>query len=59
MERTPARPWSGDGVIDGAPIRDAMLKCFDEQIDSMEQQPDFKRDQRVALVETLDTSYGT
>lgn len=54
MELTPARPWSGNGVVDGGPIRDAMLRCFDEQIDEMDPKPDFKRDQRAALVSTLD-----
>lgn len=54
MERTPSRPWADGGVVDGAPIRDAMLRCYDEQIDSMAPDPDFKVDQRAALVTTLD-----
>jgi hypothetical protein len=55
MEMTSSRPWAGDGVIDGGPIRDAMLRCFDEQIDGMEPDADFKREHREALVQTLHT----
>jgi hypothetical protein len=55
MQRTPSRPWSGDGIVHGGPIRDAMIRCFDEQIDGMDPDPDFKRDQRASLVATLDT----
>lgn len=58
MERTPTRPWSGNDVIDGAPIREAMLRCYDEQIDGMSPDLDFKVDQRAALVATLDTFVG-
>jgi hypothetical protein len=56
MAITPSRPWdsSADKAVDGGPIRDAMLACYDEQIDSMEPKADFKRDQRAALVTTLD-----
>ncbi|MBP6629396.1 MAG: DUF4259 domain-containing protein [Kofleriaceae bacterium] len=55
MERTPSRPWGGDAVVDGAPIRAAMLACFDEQIDSLGPAPGFAAEQRAALVQTLDT----
>jgi hypothetical protein len=58
MKLTPSRPWSGDGVVDGEPIREAMLRCYDEQIDGMDPQPGFKRDQRAALVEVLDEFVG-
>jgi hypothetical protein len=54
MERTSARPWSGGAVVDGGAIRQALLRCFDEQIDELEPDEGYKRDQRAALVETLD-----
>lgn len=54
MERTPSRPWIEDGPVDAAPIREAMLACYDSQIDGMEPQGTFKVDQRAALVAALD-----
>jgi hypothetical protein len=56
MEATPSRPWDAAAKreVDPAPICAAMLTCFDEQIDSMEPDADFRRDQRSALVATLD-----
>ena len=30
MERTPTRPWSGDGMVDGGSIREAMVGCYDD-----------------------------
>jgi hypothetical protein len=50
MERTPVRPWVGDQAVDGAPIRAALLECFD----ALTPDPDFKRNQRAALVKPLD-----
>jgi hypothetical protein len=35
-----------------------MLRCYDEQIDGLDPQPGFKRDQRAALVEVLDEFVG-
>jgi hypothetical protein len=55
MDLTPSRPWSGDNPVGGAPIREAMLSCYDEQIDDMDPDPEFKTDQRTALVAALDT----
>ena len=54
MARTPSRPWARGGTVKGAPIREAMLRCFDEQIDSMGPDEDYKREQRAALVAELD-----
>lgn len=54
MATTPSRPWVDGGVLDGEPIRAAMLKCFDEQIAGMEPAEGFERDQRASLVATLD-----
>jgi hypothetical protein len=54
MGVTPSRPWRDGGVVDGAPIRAAMLRCFDEQIDDLDPDPEFKQKQRVALIATLD-----
>lgn len=54
MAITPSRPWAKGGQVDPAPIRLAMLRCYDEQIDGMEPDGDFKRDQRAALVAALD-----
>lgn len=54
MRVTPSRPWHNDGVLDGEPIRAAMLACFDEQIAGMEPAEGFEADQRAALVATLD-----
>jgi hypothetical protein len=53
MKATPSRPWRDGAVLDGAPIRTAMLRCFDEQIDGLEPKPQFKRAQRKALVANL------
>lgn len=60
MAQTPCKPWDNDAgaPLDPAPICAAMLACFDEQIDGMEPDPDFKRDQRAALVATLDAFTG-
>ena len=55
MRQTSARPWHDDAVVDGAPIREAMLRCYDEQIDGLHPNPSFKVEQRAALVEALDT----
>lgn len=54
MKVTPSRPYRSEG-FDPLPIQQAMLKCFDEQIDSMQPAPGFKEAQREALVRTLDT----
>lgn len=55
MRTTSSRPWSEDEVVDGAPIREAMLRCYDEQIDGLDPNPSFKTEQRRALVDALDT----
>lgn len=52
MARTPTRPWdraAGD-VRDPKPIVDALLSCYDTQIDGMGPDPTFKAEQRAALV---------
>ena len=49
MQRTPARPCRNGGPVAGPPIRDAFLRCFDEQIDGMGPGPEFKTAQRAAL----------
>ncbi|MEZ4361362.1 MAG: DUF4259 domain-containing protein [Kofleriaceae bacterium] len=54
MEQTPSRPWGEDGQVKGEPIREAMLTCFDEQIDGMKPDPEYKREHRAALVSALD-----
>lgn len=60
MAQTPCRPWDheANATLDPAPICAAMLACFDEQIDGMEPQADFKRDHRAALVAALDAFAG-
>ena len=55
MRLTSSRPWHEGQVVQGGPIRDAMLRCFDEQIDGLAPKPAFKIEQRAALVSTLDT----
>ena len=54
MTKTSARPWRDGGVVDGAPIRAAMLRCFDDQIDGMDPAEGFAAEQRAALVTALD-----
>ncbi len=54
MAATPCRPWADGAVVDAVPIRAAMLRCFDEQIEGMAPDAGFERDQRAALVATLD-----
>lgn len=49
MQRTPARPWRDGGPLVAAPIRDAFLRCFDEQIDGLDPEPGFRTAQRAAL----------
>ncbi|WP_408629679.1 DUF4259 domain-containing protein [Anaeromyxobacter oryzisoli] len=39
MQRTAARPWRDGGGVAGPPIREAFLRCFDEQIDGMDPAP--------------------
>jgi hypothetical protein len=54
MTRTPARPWwDGKGPKPGD-VRAAFLRCYDEQIEGMDPDPDFKVAQRAALVAELD-----
>ncbi len=55
MAQTPSRPWADGAVVDGEPIRAAMLACFDDNIASMEPAAGFAQDQRAALVAALDT----
>ena len=56
MSRCGARPWDAEAkaTVDPATIVTAMVTCFDEQIDDMGPDPDFKTDQRAALVAELD-----
>jgi len=56
MAMCSARPWDAEAsaVRDPAPIRAAFLACYDEQIDGMMPDPDFKRVHREKLVEQLD-----
>lgn len=49
MQRTPARPSRDGGGVAGPPIREAFLRCFDEQIDGMDPAPGLKDAQRAAL----------
>ena len=54
IEQTPSRPYRGSDVLDGRPIREAMLRCFDEHIDDLEPEPEFKKEHREALAAALD-----
>jgi len=54
MEKTPVRPWAEGGAVDPVPIREAMLRCFDADIGSLEPAEGFVKDQRAALVAELD-----
>jgi len=52
MTRTPTRPWDAKARAKraAAPIVEALIACFDEQIDSMGPDEDYKREHRAALV---------
>lgn len=54
IELSGARPWDDEAsdVRAATPITTALLKCFDEQIDGMQPDPDYKAEQRAALVAT-------
>lgn len=53
MSRTPTRPWDYDAQRTRAPepIVETLLSCFDQQIDDLGPDEDFKSEQRAALVE--------
>ncbi len=57
MKRTPTRPWDGVAQTTRAPgpIVEALLACFDEQIDALAPEAVFKAEQRTALLETCQT----
>lgn len=44
-----ARPWKDGDTLDPKPVRAALLKCFDDQIDDMDPDPEFKVAQRKSL----------
>jgi hypothetical protein len=54
MTRTTGRPWDRDHVLQPEPIIAAMVHCFDEQIDGMDPDADFKTHHRAALIAELD-----
>jgi hypothetical protein len=54
VRATGSVPMGADGPRDGAPIRAAMLRCFDEQIDALRPEPAYKEAQRAALAAVLD-----
>ena len=54
MRVTPSRPYRREG-FDPAPMSQAMISCFDEQIDGMGPDEEFKAEQRAALVSALET----
>ena len=54
MQRCVSRPYR-DGGYPAHQIADAMIKCFDEQIDGMEPDDDFRTQHRASLVAELTT----
>lgn len=46
MSSSKSRAHDADGQLDAKPIREAMLRCFDEQIDEFDPDSDYKRDLR-------------
>jgi phosphatidylserine/phosphatidylglycerophosphate/cardiolipin synthase-like enzyme len=54
MTRTSGRPWHDGNVMKSGPIVAAMVQCFDEQIDGMEPDDEFKTQHRAALMAELD-----
>jgi hypothetical protein len=54
MTRTTGRPWDTDHVLRPEPVVEAMIKCFDEQIDGMEPDSEFKTQHREALIAELE-----
>src|SRR5690606_1188291 len=53
MPLTGAQAWHNGDTLDGKPVREALLKCYDEQIDDLDPDPDFKAAQRKQLVAVL------
>jgi len=53
MKLSPARPWKDGKALDCKLIAKALLKCFDEQIDDMDPEPEFKSKHRTSLAATL------
>jgi Domain of unknown function (DUF4259) len=54
MQRTVSRPYRAEGYP-AQQIADTMLRCFDEQIDGMEPDENYKHEHRAALVVELAT----
>ena len=52
MQRTTCRPWdaAAQQTRDPEPIVRALLDCFDQQIDDLEPDEEFKQQQRAALI---------
>jgi hypothetical protein len=54
MQITEARPYKPNGV-DGRAIAGELMRCFDDGIDDMAPDDDFKHDHRAALVTATNT----
>lgn len=56
MSRSPVRPFDEQAGAerDPAPIRQAMMSCYDSQIDGMEPEPDFKAEKREVVEAEMD-----
>ncbi|MEM6732997.1 MAG: hypothetical protein AAF658_15680 [Myxococcota bacterium] len=49
IRKTGPVPWKNGAVLNATPIAEAMLQCFDSEIDSLEPDADYKTQQRTAL----------